>query len=112
MKQPFLLSCSLFLLAASALPTQAQLLWAVGKDDNGWPAGDGGGPNTTFVQENGVIQPLPGNPASPEIDGQGDNDYYFAGLFTITIPSFVALYGDYTPVGAVAANEESAEQAP
>ena len=27
--------------------------WSVGKDDNGWPVGDGGGANTTFVQETG-----------------------------------------------------------
>ena len=25
--------------------------WSVGRDDNGWPVGDGGGPNATFVQE-------------------------------------------------------------
>ena len=111
MKTVLATSCSLLLLAASSLPTQAQFLWAVGLDDNGWPAGDGGGPNASFVQENGVINPLPGNPASPEVNGQADNDYYFAGIYSQTIPSVVALYGDYVPVGVVAVNEEAAERA-
>src|SRR5439155_22102974 len=83
----------------------------VGKDDNDWPVGDGGGTNTTFVAPNGVINPLPGNPASPEVDQQADNDYYFAGLYNFTIPSVVTFYGDYTPVGEVLANEEAAERA-
>ena len=55
---------------AAPLTSQAQLLWTVGLNDNGWPfnaanPGNGGGPNTTFVQEAGV-NPPPGNPASPE----------------------------------------------
>ena len=103
--------CSLLLLAASSHTLRAQLLWGCGRDDNGWPAGDGGGLDASFVQENGVINPLPGNPNSPEINGQADNDYYFAGLYSLTIPSVVALYGDYTPVGEVPANEEAAERA-
>ncbi|HRI16269.1 MAG TPA: hypothetical protein PLX89_25020, partial [Verrucomicrobiota bacterium] len=81
--------------------------WAVGKDDGGWPAGDGGGENTTFVQENGVINPLPGVPNSPETNGQGDNDYYFGGSYT----TIIAGNGEYTPVGTVSVNEESAERA-
>jgi hypothetical protein len=85
--------------------------WAVGRDDNDWPAGNGGGPNTTFVQENGSINPLPGSPSNPEVNQQGDNDYYFAGEYTTTIPSVVALYGDYSPIGIVLANEEGAERA-
>ncbi|MBI1840552.1 MAG: hypothetical protein HYR88_06830, partial [Verrucomicrobia bacterium] len=90
---------------------KATFPWAVGRDDNDWPAGNGGGPNATFVQENGVINPLPGNPANPEVNGQGDNDYYFAGEYSQTIDSVTALYGPYTPVGFVLANEESAERA-
>ncbi len=84
--------------------------WAVGKDDNGWPAGNGGGPNATFVQEAGT-NPLPGNPASPEADQQADDDYYFAGEYKTTIASVVAVEGDYTPVGTVLVNEEAAERA-
>ncbi len=80
--------------------------WSVGMDDNGWPIGDGGGANATFVQEAGVNQ-LPGNPASPEIDAQADDDYYFAGEYTRVI----AANGEYEPVGTVLVNEEAAERA-
>lgn len=81
--------------------------WSVGLNDNGWPTGNGGGPNTTFVQENGTTNPLPGVPNSPETNQQGDNDYYFAGIYTSVIPG----NGNYQPVGEVPANEESAERA-
>jgi len=81
--------------------------WSVGLNDNGWPTGNGGGPNTSFMQENGTINPLPGNPASPEVNQQADNDYYFAGVYTSVIPG----NGDYTPVGEVRVNEEAAERA-
>jgi len=83
------------------------LPWSVGLNDNGWPTGNGGGPNTSFVQENGTISPLPGNPASPEVDQQADNDYYFAGVYSTVI----AGNGNYTPVGEVPVNEEAAERA-
>jgi hypothetical protein len=86
-------------------------VWMVGKDDGDWPRGDGGGPNASFVQENGTTSPLPGSPTSPEVDQQADNDYYFAGTYSTAISSVTALYGDYAPVGVVAANEEAAERA-
>jgi hypothetical protein len=86
--------------------------WSVGKDDNAQPVGgNGGGPNTSFVQENGSINLLPGNPANAEVNQQSDNDYYFAGSYTNPIPSVVAEFGEYTPVGDVLVNEESAERA-
>jgi len=75
-------------------------------NDDGWPAGDGGGPNTTFVQEAGSNE-LPGNPANGEGAREGDDDYYWAGDYSMVI----AGNGDYTPVGKVMANEESAERA-
>src|SRR4029453_12796887 len=71
--------------------------WAVGKNDDGWPAGDGGGPNATFVQENGSTNALPGVANSPETDQQADNDYYFAGFYT----NVVVGNGDYQAVGLV-----------
>src|SRR6266545_7928309 len=113
MKTVLISSCSVLLLAASALTSQAQLslIWACGLDENGWPMGDGGGPNTSFVQENGSINPLPGSSFSTEVPRGADNDYYFAGSYTMTIPSVIALYGDYTPVGDVPVNEEAAERA-
>ena len=97
-------------IALSVFP-QSPFPWAVGRNDNDWPAGNGGGPNTSFVQENGAINPLPGRPNNPEVNQQNDNDYYFAGEYTTTIPSVVARYGNYTPVGLVLANEEGAERA-
>jgi hypothetical protein len=95
-------------LNAVAKPIPLPVLpWAVGLNDNGWPVGNGGGQNTSFVQENGVINPLPGNPASPEVNQQADNDYYFAGVYTTVIPG----NGNYIPVGPVPVNEEAAERA-
>jgi hypothetical protein len=81
--------------------------WAVGKDDNGWPIGDGGGPNASFVQENGRTNALPGVANSPETAQLADDDYYFAGSYTTVIPA----NGDYTPIGTVPVNEEAAERA-
>src|SRR5262245_58870768 len=69
----------LLLLGAFTLSAQAQLLWTVGLDDNGWPMGDGGGANASFVQENASINDLPGSPESTEDPQGADNDYYFAG---------------------------------
>lgn len=89
------------------MPHPAMLPWSVGRNDNAHPAGDGGEANATFVQENGVINPLPGIPNSPEMDGNADNDYYLGGVYTTVIPA----NGDYTPVGDVPANEEAAERA-
>jgi hypothetical protein len=54
---------------------------------------------------------LPGVPDSPEVDQQADNDYYFAGSYTTVIGSVTNYYGDYTPIGDVAADEEAAERA-
>jgi hypothetical protein len=85
--------------------------WAVGKKDYGWPVGDGGGPNTSFVQENGAISALPGSPSNPEADQQSDNDYYFQGVYTTPLPGVISTYGAYTPLGPVLANEEGAERA-
>lgn len=104
---PLLLS----VLTLMAAPARAVLLWTVGLDDNAWPftaaaPGNGGGANATFVQENGN-NPLPGNPANAELDGQSDDDYYFAGSYN----TIIATNGSYTPVGTVAANEESVERA-
>lgn len=100
------LSSTLTIFTASTVASQAALVWQVGLDDNGWPVGDGGGPNATFVQEAGV-NPLPGVPNSPEVDAQADDDYYFAGIYSTQVDGGAA----YAPVGIVAANEEAAERA-
>ena len=87
-------------------PEAPALPWSVGLNDDGWPAGDGGGPNTSFMQETGVND-LPGDPASPEVAQQADDDYYWAGVYSTVIDG----NGDYEPVGLVEANEEAAERA-
>ncbi|MFN5961732.1 MAG: hypothetical protein ACK5CW_09645, partial [Verrucomicrobiota bacterium] len=101
----FLLVCAF--LSAHPASSHAAVLWTCGLDDNTWPVGDGGGPNASFVQENGVINDLPGSPLSPEVNTQSDNDYYFAGTYS----SIIATNGTYNPVGSVTAHEESAERA-
>ena len=83
-----------------------ELPWSVGRNDDGWPAGNGGGPSTSFVQEAGSNE-LPGDPASPEVAQQADDDYYWAGEYSTVI----AGNGDYEPVGLVEVNEEAAERA-
>src|SRR5262249_30210381 len=65
----------------------------------------------SFVQENGTINPLPGSPDSTTAPQGADNDYYFAGDYSSAISSVTASYGNYTPIGTVAADEEAAERA-
>lgn len=104
----------MLVLAATSVASQAQVtnIWQVGRDDNAWPlTGTTGGPDANFVQENGAISPLPGSPSSTAVPSGADNDYYLSGVYSSTIPSTVAFYGAYTPVGIVAANENSAERA-
>jgi hypothetical protein len=98
------------LLLLAAPPLSAQVLWTVGTDDDAWPSGTGGGPNTSFVQEGGV-NPLPGNPFSTSVAGGADDDYYFAGDYSTAISSVISAFGDYTPLGLVDLNEEAAERA-
>ncbi|MBT5925798.1 MAG: lamin tail domain-containing protein, partial [Verrucomicrobia bacterium] len=86
---------------------EPKLPWAVGLNDDAWPSGNGGAANASFIQENGEINPLPGVPNSPEIDQEGDNDYYFAGVYSTVIDG----NGDYEPVGEVREHEEAAERA-
>src|SRR5437870_13523244 len=78
---------SFLLLTVTTFTTQAQLLWTCGLHDGGWPVGDGGGANATFVQENGSINPLPGELDRASVNEQADNDDYFAGVYTNVIHS-------------------------
>ena len=106
--------CFLVVLA-TPITTRAQILWTVGIDDQGWPVDlTGGGPNAAFVQETGSISPLPGSPSNvPTVPPtqSADNDYYFVGNYSTLIESVITMYGAYTPVGDVLANEEAAERA-
>ena len=98
--------------AATSLAASGALVWLVGMDDGGWPlTGTTGGPATNFVQENGVINAIPGSPNSTPVPQGADNDYYFAGTYSVALPGSTSFYGAYAPVGTVAANENSAERA-
>ena len=107
---------SLVFLVAVSTASDGAIVWNVGRDDNQWNlTGTGGGPSTVFVQEQGVINPLPGNPTDvPTVppSQSSDNDYYFSGVYSTVIPGNTnAPYFDYAPVGTVSANEEAAERA-
>jgi len=87
-------------LLCCAAPAQAVFttVWELGLDDNGWPRDSvGGGTQADFVQEAG-INPPPGNPNSPAVDQQADDDYYYAGTYP-------------TPIGVVANDEIAMERA-
>lgn len=80
----------------------AQAQWSTvfqaGSPGRGWPRdGVGGGPDVDFVQEAGT-NPPPGNPNSPAVDQQADDDYYFAGVYP-------------APIGEVASDEIAFERA-
>jgi hypothetical protein len=114
---PFLMKSSLLpvlaLLTGSSLVSPAALVWTVGVDGDGWPVdGVGGGPAADFLQENGVINALPGNPITIGTASQAsDNDYYFAGNYSSALPGVTALYGAYAPVGVVPVDETAWERA-
>ncbi|MBP7949438.1 MAG: PEP-CTERM sorting domain-containing protein [Verrucomicrobiales bacterium] len=102
----------LALLAATAFPASAALFWTVGANDNDWPiSGTDGGIGTDFVQENGVINALPGSATSGNTPQSSDNDYYFAGNYSSALAGNVASYGAYTPIGNVATDETGWERA-
>src|SRR5205807_9448570 len=77
----------------------------------GCAVGDEEGASATFVQENGVLNDLPGSAFIHELNQQADNDYSFSGVYTHPIASVITEYGDYMPVGLVPRNEEAAERA-
>ncbi|MEM7383360.1 MAG: LamG-like jellyroll fold domain-containing protein, partial [Verrucomicrobiota bacterium] len=71
---------------ASAAGGGGEQIWTVGLPGDGWPQdlGTGGGSETVFVQEAGVND-LPGDPASPVANQESDDDYYFAGVYTMAL---------------------------
>lgn len=60
----------------------------------------------TFVQEAGV-NALPGDPNSPAVNQQADDDYYFAGIYSNQVDGGVA----YAPLGIIASSEIAVERA-
>ena len=87
-----------FGMASESVLAQWETVWQLGAPLRGWPGdGVGGGPDVDFVQETGV-NPPPGDPNSPAVNQQADDDYYFAGEYP-------------APIGAVANDEIAMERA-
>ncbi|MGI9240981.1 MAG: hypothetical protein ACR2RV_09270, partial [Verrucomicrobiales bacterium] len=112
MKKTTLGALSLLLLGVAN--SSATLIWTVGDSTvDGRQAPEiysiyGASGTTTFVQEgNGPTNPLPGNPNSPAVNQQADDDFYFAGNYVNQVDG-----GDsYIPVGIVATTEIAVERA-
>jgi hypothetical protein len=84
----------------SAAPAHAawSTQWQLGAPGRGHPVdGIGGGPDVDFVQEGGT-NPPPGDPDSPSVNQQADDDYYFAGTYPV-------------PIGTVLEDEKAMERA-
>lgn len=74
-------SLGMVLLVSGLASAQWQTVWQAGAAGRGWPIdGVGGGPDVDFVQEAGT-NPPPGDPNSPAVNQQADDDYYFAGVY-------------------------------
>jgi hypothetical protein len=92
--------------------SQAALVWTVGENDGDWPVnGIGGGIATDFLQEDTIINALPGSATSGTVSRSSDNDYYFAGDYSSALAGNVGSYGAYTPLGTVATDETGWERA-
>lgn len=104
MKAPFYSVLSLLTIGAAS--SSGAIVWQVGEDDDAWHLDrTGGGAQANFVQEAGVND-LPGNPANAVVAREGDDDYYFAGVYSTVLDG-----GTYTPIGVVTENESGAERA-
>jgi hypothetical protein len=76
---------AMLLLCEGVAQAQWSTVWQAGRPGRGWPVdGVGGGPDVDFVQETGT-NPPPGNPNSPSVNQQADDDYYFAGTYPAPI---------------------------
>jgi hypothetical protein len=108
-----LFPCLSLALLVSSTQLHAATVWSVGADDNDWPVnGLDGGLGADFLQEDGSINALPGSPLSPSTAPRtSDNDYYFAGTYSLVPSGVQSFYGSYTPVGTVASDETAWERA-
>lgn len=108
---------TLSFLALGAMNGTAATAWRLGADNGQGVRAPGAvetwelygtSGTTTFVQEgNGPTNPLPGNPNSPAVNQQADDDFYFAGSYSNQVDGGAA----YTPVGIVGATEVAVERA-
>ena len=109
MKNTLALFTSFTLAIASS---HGAIVWSLGdRDTAGRTVNDsrqfyGPAGSVFFAQEAGV-NALPGNPNNAPVNQQADDDYYFAGIYTNQVDGGAP----YTPVGVVAANEQTLERA-
>lgn len=86
------------LVCVSVAHAQWETVFQAGAPGRAWPVdGVGSGPEVDFVQEAGT-NPPPGDPNSPAVNQQADDDYYFAGEYP-------------APIGTVANDEIAFERA-
>lgn len=106
-KQQLILGLTALCVASSGAAT----VWNLGTTDTGRATPEtaslyGTSHNVTFVQEANV-NPLPGDPNSPAVNSQADDDYYFAGIYNNQVDGGPA----YAPLGPVVNSEISVERA-
>jgi hypothetical protein len=70
-------SLVIVLLVSGVASAQWETVWELGAPGRGWPQDQGG---VIFVQEANV-NPPPGDPNSPPVNQQADDDYYVAGTY-------------------------------
>ena len=107
---------TLSFLALGATTSFGATAWIIGADDGAGVRAPGAVESwnlygitgtTTFVQEgNGPTNALPGNPNSPAVNQQADDDFYFAGAYNNLVAG-----GPYAPVGIVGSTEMAVERA-
>ena len=72
-----LLGAAVVCMFAGDVVAQWETVWELGAPGRGWPQDQGG---VIYVQEAGVNDP-PGDPMSPAVNQQADDDYYVAGTY-------------------------------
>ena len=71
----------IFSMASESVFAQWETVWQLGAPGRAWPVdGVGGGVEVDFIQEAGVNDP-PGDPDSPSVAQQADDDYYVGGEY-------------------------------
>jgi hypothetical protein len=102
---------TLSILALCAASGNAAVIWNLGDANFGRVVPEsaslyGAAYTVDFVQES-AVNPLPGDPNSPAVNQQADDDYYFAGVYSNQVDGGPA----YTTVGPVGTSEVAVERA-
>ncbi len=76
-----LLGAAIVCMFAGDVVAQWETVWQLGAPGRGWPQDQGG---VIYVQE-AAQNPPPGDPMSPAVNQQADDDYYVAGTYPAPI---------------------------